>query len=73
MATTGTRRVPARYGRYLDEFSMGDIYEHFPGRTITETDNIQMSLLTMNQHPLHCDAAYCRNHRVRTTAGELGR
>lgn len=58
MATTGTRRVPARYGRYLDEFSMGDIYEHFPGRTITETDNIQMSLLTMNQHPLHCDAAY---------------
>lgn len=58
MATTGTRRVPARYGRYLDEFSVGDIYEHFPGRTITETDNIQMSLLTMNQHPLHCDAAY---------------
>ena len=54
---TGTRRVPARYGRYLDEFSMGDIYEHFPGRTITETDNIQMSLLTMNQHPLHCEAA----------------
>lgn len=37
---------------------MGDIYEHFPGRTITEADNIQMSLLTMNQHPAHCDHAY---------------
>ncbi|WP_048645677.1 MaoC family dehydratase [Nitratireductor soli] len=55
---TRTRRLAARYGRYLEEFSVGDVYEHFPGRTITEADNIQMSLLTMNQHPLHCDAAY---------------
>jgi len=55
---TSTRRLAARYGRYLEEFAVGDIYEHFPGRTITEADNIQMSLLTMNQHPLHCDAAY---------------
>ncbi|EKF20469.1 MaoC family dehydratase [Nitratireductor pacificus] len=53
-----TRRVPARYGRYLEDFHVGDIYEHFPGRTITQADNIQMSLLTMNQHPAHCDAAY---------------
>lgn len=37
---------------------MGDIYEHRPGRTITDADNIQFSLLTMNQNPLHCDAAY---------------
>jgi len=57
-AAAGTRRIEARYGRYLEEFAVGDIFEHFPGRTITETDNIQMSLLTMNQHPLHCDAAY---------------
>jgi itaconyl-CoA hydratase len=54
----GKRRISARFGRYLEEFAVGDIYEHHPGRTITEADNIQMSLLTMNQHPLHCDAAY---------------
>jgi acyl dehydratase len=45
-------------GRYLEDFVVGDIYEHFPGRTITETDNIQFSLLTMNNHPMHCDGAY---------------
>ncbi len=55
-------KAPARYraslGRYLEDFVVGDVYEHFPGRTITESDNIQFSLLTMNQHPLHCDAAF---------------
>ena len=53
---------PARYraslGRYLEDFTVGDVYEHFPGRTITEADNIQFSLLTMNQHPMHCDHAF---------------
>ena len=53
---------PARYrgslGRYLEDFTAGDVYEHFPGRTITETDNIQFSLLTMNTHPMHCDSAF---------------
>ncbi len=33
-------------------------YEHRPGRTITETDNIHFSLMTMNFHPMHCDAAF---------------
>jgi len=54
----GDNRYRASYGRYLEEFRVGDIYEHRPGRTITEHDNIAFSLLTMNQHPLHCDAAY---------------
>ena len=45
-------------GRYLEDFRVGDVYEHRPGRTITAADNIHFSLLTMNQHPLHCDHAY---------------
>lgn len=57
----GDRRYRARYGRYFEEFTLGDTYEHRPGRTITESDNIQFSLLTMNTHPLHCDKAYARN------------
>jgi len=48
----------ATYARLLEDFTIGDIYEHRPGRTITETDNIQFSLMTMNAHPMHCDAAY---------------
>lgn len=56
--TIAPQRFRASYGRYLEEFSVGDIYEHRPGRTVTEADNVQMSLLTMNFHPMHCDAAY---------------
>ena len=54
---------PARYresfGRCYEDFTVGDVYEHRPGRSITETDNIWFSLLTMNTHPLHFDNAYC--------------
>ena len=54
----GEKRYRESYGRYFEDFELGHVYEHRPGRTITETDNIQFSLLTMNQHPLHCDAAF---------------
>ena len=56
--TIAPQRYRASYGRSLEDFTVGDVYEHRPGRTITETDNIQFSLMTMNAHPLHCDAAY---------------
>lgn len=51
-------RFRASYGRYLEDFRVGDIYEHRPGRTLTENDNIQFSLITMNAHPMHCDANF---------------
>ena len=54
----GEKRYRESYGRYFEDFELGHVYEHRPGRTITETDNIQFSLLTMNHHPLHCDAAF---------------
>ena len=54
--------TPGRYresaGRYFEEFEVGDVYEHRPGRTLSEADNTWFTLLTMNQHPLHFDAAY---------------
>ena len=52
------KRYRASYGRYLEDFAVGDIYEHRPGRTISETDNTWFTLLTMNRHPLHFDTAY---------------
>jgi len=54
----GPRRFRAGAGRCFEEFTVGDIYEHRPGRTIGEADNTWFTLLTMNQHPLHFDAAY---------------
>ena len=49
-------RYRESYGRYYEDFHVGDIYEHRPGRTITEADNTWFTLLTMNTHPLHFDA-----------------
>ena len=46
------------FGRYLEEFETGQVFRHWPGRTISEADNTWFSLLTMNQHPLHIDAHY---------------
>lgn len=57
-ASAPATRIRSSLGRYFEEFRIGDVYEHFPGRTITDADNIQFSLLTMNNHPLHCDQAW---------------
>ena len=54
----GKNRYRESYGRYLEDFKVGDVYEHRPGRTISEYDNTSFPLLTMNQHPLHFDAEY---------------
>lgn len=54
----GPRRYRESYGRYYEEFEVGDTYEHRPGRTLSEADNTWFTLLTMNKHPLHFDAAY---------------
>jgi itaconyl-CoA hydratase len=55
------KRFREQYGLFYEEFKIGDIYEHWPGRTITETDNIWLSLLAMNQHPIHIDVEYAKN------------
>ena len=57
----GERRYRESVGRFYEDFAVGDIYEHRPGRTITETDNTWFTLLTMNKHPLHFDAEYARH------------
>ena len=54
----GLNRYRESHGRYLEDFKVGDVYEHRPGRTISETDNSWFTLLTMNQHPLHFDVEY---------------
>lgn len=57
--TVGPGRYRESFGRCYEDFVVGDVYEHRPGRTITDTDNIWFTLLTMNTHPLHFDNAYC--------------
>lgn len=57
----GENRIRERFGRYFEDFNVGEIYEHRPGRTVSETDNTWFTLLTMNSHPLHFDAEYAKH------------
>src|ERR1700744_1342926 len=46
------------YGRYLEEFEVGDVYKHWPAKTVTESDDHLFCLITMNHHPLHINHVY---------------
>ena len=52
------QRYTESAGRYLEDFAVGDVYHHSPGRTVTQYDNAAFTLLTMNTHPLHFDEEY---------------
>ena len=58
--TVGPNRYRETFGRFYEDFKVGEVYEHRPGRTITETDNTWFTLLTMNTHPMHFDAEYAK-------------
>jgi itaconyl-CoA hydratase len=45
-------------GRFLEDFAVGDVYRSHLGRTITETDNIWFSCLTMNTNQAHFNAVH---------------
>ncbi|PSQ06843.1 monoamine oxidase [Halobacteriales archaeon QS_6_71_20] len=52
------RLVEGWQGRYYEDFSVGDVYKHPYGRTVTETDNVWFTNLTMNSNPMHFNEAY---------------
>jgi acyl dehydratase len=59
------------YGRYFEEIDVGQEFRHWPGRTINEYDDTLLSLLSMNQQPLHLDEHYSKGtqHGRRLVAG----
>lgn len=56
----GPNRYRETFGRYFEDFHVGDIYEHRPGKTVTEYDNHLFTLLTLNTHPMHFDAEFAK-------------
>jgi itaconyl-CoA hydratase len=54
----GERRYRETSGLYWEDFQPGDIFEHRPGRTVLDTDNVWFTLLTMNTQQVHFDATY---------------
>ena len=49
------------FGRHFEDFAVGDIYKHWPGKTITEADDHLFCMITMNHHPLHTNEWYAEN------------
>ena len=45
-------------GRFYEDFDVGDVYQSRLGRTITETDNIWFTCLTMNTNQMHFNVPY---------------
>ena len=52
------------FGRYLEDFVPGDVYKHWPGKTITEYDDHLFCMITMNHHPLHTNAWFAEHETV---------
>jgi acyl dehydratase len=52
------------FGRYFENFELGDVYRHWPGKTITEYDDHLFCLITMNHHPLHIDSWFGEQETV---------
>src|SRR2546421_10677454 len=49
------------FGRLYEDFEPGDVYRHWPGKTITEADDHLFCMITMNHHPLHTDAWFAES------------
>lgn len=50
-----------RFGRSFEEFVVGDVFRHWPGRTITEAEDHLFCLLTMAASPVHLDANFAES------------
>ena len=52
------------FGRYFDDFEIGDVFRHWPGKTITEADDHLFCMITMNHHPLHTNEWFAQHETV---------
>lgn len=48
-------------GRWFEEFSAGQVFEHEIRRTVTEADNMWFSNATCNPAAIHINADYCKD------------
>jgi len=47
-------------GKYFEELEIGAVFQHQPGRTVTEADNLLFSTMSMNPQPLHLDVEFAK-------------
>jgi 2-methylfumaryl-CoA hydratase len=57
-----TPRWSGRLAGLFEDFDEGDVILHSTGRTVGETEHMQLAVLTRNSHPIHFDEVYSREH-----------
>lgn len=63
MATEHAAAPKAWHGRYYEDFDVGDVFRSRLGRTITETDNIWFTCLTLNTNQVHFNTPFAERTR----------
>jgi 2-methylfumaryl-CoA hydratase len=53
---------PPRFARFFEDFKPGQVYLHEIGRTVGESEHMQLTDLMRNSHPLHFDEIYCKDN-----------
>ncbi len=55
------------HGNNFEAFEVGQVYRHHWGRTLTESDNVLFTTLTMNFNPLYFNREYARRFKHKDT------
>ena len=50
------------FGPYASEFEVGQVFTHALGKTVGESEHMQLTALVRNSHPLHFDEVYCKDN-----------
>ncbi len=66
----GDYRLPERragFAGFFEDFEVGDIITHAVGKTVGETEHMQLTQLCRNSHPIHFDEVYCKENSFAKT------
>ncbi len=62
VAALKSRAIPWQRGHRYEDFSVGQVFTHHWGRTLTATDNILFATLTLHYNPLYFNVDFARAH-----------
>ncbi len=61
------KRERITFGPWADDFAVGQLFTHAYGKTVGESEHMQLTALVRNSHPLHFDEVYCKDNSFTKT------
>ena len=55
------------FSQFYEDFEIGDVFFHGVGKTVGDSEHMQLTQLMRNTHPLHFDEVYCKQHSFAKT------